>query len=160
MRHCAVLLISCLLIQPMALAQNSQTSWSILQSLPAGQLMVVKTASGQSLKGQFRHATDSSLDLIINNKDLSLRAAEVSRVYVLRGRPLLKGTLIGAAVGTAAGAGIGAIGGRGSKFILGQGAVTAICAGLGFILGSITGLAIGSTQHKKELVYESSSAIR
>ena len=159
MKHCAVLLIFCLLIQ-VALAQNSKTSWSILQSLPAGLPIVVKTASGQSHKGQFRNATDSSLDLIVNNKVVSLRAAEVSRVYALRGRPLLKGTLIGMAAGTAAGAGIGAIGGRRPIGILGQGAVTAISAGLGFILGSIAGLVVGSTQHKKELVYESSSGIR
>jgi hypothetical protein len=156
MRHFAGLLIFCLLIQPIAFAQNSKTNWATVQTIPAGQLIVAKTASGRSLKGQFRHATDSSLDLRVNDKDVALPSADISRVYVLRGRQFLKGTLIGAAVGTAGGAAIGAIAGRGSNFIFGQGACTALGAALGFISGSIVGLAVGSSHHKKKLVYQSS----
>ena len=160
MKQLALFLICCLLIPPCASAQSSKTDWAILQSLDAGQSILVQAASDHSLKGQFRRVTDSSLDFSVNGKDVELRSADVSRVYLLRGRQFLKGTLIGAAVGTAGGAGIGALGGRGSKFILGQGECAAIGAALGFILGSIVGLAVGSSRHKKELVYEAARAIR
>jgi len=156
MRHLTVLLILCLLIQPVIPAQDSNTNWAILQSIPSGQLTLVKTTSGQSLKGHFQRVTDSTLELSVNGKTVDLPSAEVSRVYVLRGRHVLKGTLIGAAAGGGVGAGIGAIaGGDDSKeAIIGQGAMVAICAAIGVIVGGLVGLGIGSSKHKKELVYE------
>lgn len=150
-------LIVCLLISQVMPAQDSNTNWAILQSIPPGQLTLVKTASGKSLKGQFQRATDSALELSVNGKAVGFQPAEVSRIYVLRGRHILKGALIGAAVGGGAGAGIGAIGGRENNKgfnIIGQGAEVGICAAIGTIAGGLTGLAIGSSKNKKELVYE------
>jgi len=154
MRHLTVLLILCLPIQPVILAQDSNTNWAILQSIPPGQLIRVKTASGKSFNGQLQRVTDSAIELSTNGKIAAYQSTEISRIYVLRGRQLLKGTMIGAGIGTAGGAGIGAIAGRGEDFIFDQSDYTAIGAAVGLILGSITGLVIGSSRHKKELVYE------
>lgn len=160
-KQLAVSLIMCLIILPVMAAQDLDTNWMILRSIPAGQLTLVKTTSGRSLKGLFQRATDSALELSVNGKAVDLRSAEVSRVYVLRGRQILKGILIGAAAGAAAGAGIGALTGRQSNrgwSIFSEGDCAAMGAGVGIIGGSLAGLAIGSSKHKKELVYEASRA--
>jgi hypothetical protein len=101
-----------------------------------------------------QRVSDSSLELSTNGEIATYQSTEISRVYVLRGRQLLKETLIGAGIGTAGGAGIGAIAGRGKDFIIDQSGYTAIGAAAGLTLGSITGLVIGSLRHKTELVYE------
>lgn len=154
MKFVTLSLIVCLIAPPAAFAQESNTNWAVLKVIPSGQLLLVKTASGKSLKGRLQRINDSALELSVKDKNVTVQSAEVLRVYCLRGRQALKGTLIGAAVGTAGGATIGAIGGRGEDFILDQKAITAICAAVGFILGSITGLVVGLTRHKKELVYQ------
>ncbi len=155
MKYLTLLLIACLLIPPPISAKESNSNWALVQAIPPGQLIKLKTASGKSFDGQLQRVTDSAIELSTNGKIAAYQSTEISRVYVLRGRQLLKGTLIGAGVGTAGGAAIGAIGGRGQgSFILDQGDIAAIGAAVGLILGSITGLVIGSTRHKKELVYE------
>jgi hypothetical protein len=155
MKNLALLLIVCLLVPPGILAQNSNTGWKILQQLsPSGQLILVKTRSGKSFKGQLQRVTDSALELSMDGKNVAFESAEVSRVYVLRGRQLGKGALIGAGIGIAGGATIGAIAGRGKNFIFDQKDIAAMGAAAGLALGSITGLVIGASKHKKELVYE------
>jgi hypothetical protein len=166
MKYFALLLIVCLLIQPFASAQNLSSNWSSVKYIPIGQSLVVQTAlehgrKGHSQqKGLLQNVTDAALTLSIDGKNVDISSAEVYRVYVLRGRPFLKGLLIGAAVGTAGGAGIGAIAGRNDKayFFEGPGFDAAVGAALGFLSGSITGLIVGSTRHKKDLVYEASTA--
>jgi hypothetical protein len=139
--------------------KDSNNDWFNLQSIPAGQLIAVKTNSGKSLKGQFHRITDSALEMRVNGKDVDLPSTEVSRVYILRGSRTVKGLLIGAAVGTSAGAGFGAIAGNSSnkRFdVISQGAATAGGAILGLLVGGITGSLVGLSRHKKELVYETS----
>jgi hypothetical protein len=154
MKYLTLLLIVCLLIPPAISAKESNSNWTFLQAIHPGQLIKLKTASGKSFNGQLQRVTDSVIELSTNGKIVTYQSTEISRVYVLRGRQLLKGTLIGAGIGTAGGAGIGAIAGRGEHFIIDQSDYTAIGAAGGLILGSITGLVIGSSRHKKELVYE------
>jgi hypothetical protein len=153
-----IVLVLSLLLSPVSLALSSNTDWSLLRSISSGQTVLVKTFSGKSLKGPFLRATDSALELNVNGDRIELQSAEVSRVYVLRGRQFVKGTLIGTAVGTGAGAGLGAIAGRGHDGkgfdLFGQGFYVAIGAGLGLVAGSLAGLAIGASRHKKELVYQ------
>jgi hypothetical protein len=147
-----VLALSLLSLQ-VTMAGTSDANWSLLRSIASGQIIVAKTFSGKSLKGPFLRATDSALELNVNGERIELKSAEVSRVYVQRGRPILKWTLIGTAVGTASGAGLGAYEGRNDHWF-GPGFDTAIGAGIGLIAGSITGLAIGASHHKNELVYK------
>ncbi|HTY63434.1 MAG TPA: hypothetical protein VMG30_14390 [Acidobacteriota bacterium] len=150
-----VLLVVTLLLPAAAIAGDADNHWTALKSIPAGQLLAVKTFSGKNLKGSLQHATDSIIGINANGKDLEVPVAEVSRVYVLRGRPIMKATLIGAAVGTAAGAGFGALAGRDSHgWFLDQGSCTAIGAGLGLVAGSVTGLLIGTSRHNRVLIYK------
>jgi hypothetical protein len=146
-----------LLLAETAMALDSNSDWRLLPSIPAGQEIVVKISSGKSLKGAFQRAADATLELTVDGKHVELQSTEISRVYVLRGRQTLKGTFIGMAVGTGAGTALGAIGCRHSEQgweIISQGACTAMGAGLGLVVGSVTGLAIGVSRHKKELVYK------
>lgn len=154
MKYLILLLIACLLIAPAISAKESNSNWTLLLAIPPGQLIELKTASGKSIKGQLQHVTHTAIELSTNGRITTYQSIEISRIYVLSGRQLLKGTLIGAGIGTAGGAGIGAIAGRGEDFIFDQGDYTAMGAAVGLILGSITGLVIGSSRHKKELVYE------
>jgi hypothetical protein len=149
----AIALFLSLLLPSVSAAQGSNADWSLLQSISSGQTVVAKTVSGKSLNGFFLRATASALELNVDGKRVELKSAEVSRVYVQRGRPILKWTLIGTAVGTGSGAGLGAYEGRNDHWF-GPGFDTAIGAGIGLIAGSITGLAIGASHHKNELVYK------
>ena len=149
----AMVVAFCLLLPPLLAAQSSNRDWSLLKSISSGQSVLVKTASGKSQKGLFLRANDSALEINANGRLVELQVAEVSRVYVFRGRQILKWTLIGTAVGTGAGAGIGACAGRKDDWF-GPGLEAAAGAGVGLIAGSLTGLAIGASHHKKELVYQ------
>jgi hypothetical protein len=156
-RKSIIVLVLSLLLSQISLALGSNTDWSLLQSISSGRTVLVKTSSGKSLKGLFQRATDSMLTLNVNGQPVELQSAEVSRVYVQRGRPILKWTLIGTGVGTGAGAAIGAIEGRGHGKgfdIFSQDFYVALGAGFGLVAGNITGLVIGASRHKKELVYQ------
>ncbi len=154
MKYLSLLLIACLLIPPAVSAKEFNSNWTLLQAIPPGQPIELKTNSGKSIKGQLQRVTDTAIALSTNGKIATYQSSEISRIYALRGRQLLKGTLIGAGIGAGGGAGIGAMAGKGENFILDQWDCTAIGAAVGLILGSITGLVIGSSRHKKELVYE------
>lgn len=156
-RMFVIALVLSLVLPAVTNAGDSHDNWLTLQSIRPGQRLIVKTFSGRSLKGSFQRVTNSELDINTDGKEVDIPTAEVSQVYVLGGRQIVKGTLIGAAIGTAAGAGMGAVAGRESKTgwnFFGQGAVTAMGAGLGFIAGSVAGLAIGASRNKKVLVYK------
>jgi hypothetical protein len=151
-------LIVCLLVSPSIPAQDFNAHWRILQSIPLGQPIIVKTSTGKSLKGIFQRITDAALELHVNGKNVDLPSADVSRIYVVRGHHAIKGLLIGAASGTAAGAVIGTAGCRENTFIFSKGVCVSSSAAFGFVTGSITGLTVGWLKHKKDLVYEAPRA--
>ncbi|MFN2414455.1 MAG: hypothetical protein ABR603_04875, partial [Pyrinomonadaceae bacterium] len=96
---------------PAVAAQQSRAraldDWSAVQTLSAGQKIVVRTKDGDRLTGRF----DSASDLLINFSDgrrkVSLTRESIKLVQLdrgnSRGRGVLYGTLIGGAAGFAAG---------------------------------------------------------
>ena len=156
----AILLVAALLLPTAAVARDAENNWGALQSIPSGQLLTVKTFSGKSLKGLFQQATDSAIRINADGKDMEIPSAEVSRVYVLRGKPVLKATLIGAAVGGAAGAGLWAAAGEDSDktWFMTRDVTAATGAGIGLAAGTIVGLVIGSSRNNRILIYKAARA--
>ncbi len=159
-KQLVVLLIICLLIPPVAPARDSNANWMLLQTIPSGQPLLVKTASGRSIKGLLLHGTDSGLELNVDGKAVTFQSLDISRIYVLKGNLIKSDGLIGMAIGGAAGAIIGAVGGESSSHAHGfgpyfsKGACAGVGAAVGAIGGGLIGLAVGSFRQKKELVYK------
>jgi hypothetical protein len=161
MRKTALILI-CALIWPLnVIAQQPPTTapgWSVLESTLAGRNVQVELNSGKSIKGKLEAITDSALELSAKGARSTCRYGDIRRIYVLRGRPAARNTLIGAAVGGGAGAAFGAVVGRNDDWF-GPGLFAAVFAGIGAVIGSVVGFFMGVRQHK-DLVYDAAPARR
>jgi hypothetical protein len=155
MKSVAVLLVFSLCFTAVVFPQDAPANalgWSALQSVPLQQELQVNLKNGKSVRGKLDSITDTSLALVNKKGVFSFQAGEVSEIYKLGGRRILKRTLIGAAIGTGAGGIIGYAAADEHDF-LGRGVSAILGAFSGLVIGSVTGLFLGSSK-KKELVYK------
>jgi hypothetical protein len=136
---------------PQDIPLNTQ-GWNILKSIPLGQQLQVNTKESKSISGKMEKITDTSLVLTTKEGIFSFQSIDVAKVYILRGRPIAKRTLIGTAAGTGVGGAIGYITGK-DDAMFGRGFSAAAGGGLGLVIGSVTGLVLGLSKNKS-LVYE------
>jgi hypothetical protein len=155
MKSVAAFLVSCLAFPSLCVPLDSlpQNNWALVQSIGQGQSIQVTTKAGKSVTGQVERVTESALQLKAGGKVQIIQASEVARVYVVRGRRMGKGTLIGVAVGGGAGVAVGAAIGSSDDWF-GPGVWIGTMAAVGVLVGGLIGMAIGSKK-KKELVYDS-----
>jgi hypothetical protein len=161
MKTIAVLTILALLFASAGIAQDGfagAPDGRVFNSIHIGQKLQVNTKDGKSISGKLEKCTDTGLTLNAKGKSLSFQTADIDTIYLLRGRPIVKRTLIGAGVGGGSGAVAGAIITRNDSWF-GPAFGAAILGGVGIIIGSIIGCASGISQ-KKDLVYEANPAHR
>lgn len=131
-------------------------SWERLKTIPPGDEVVVRLRSGQTLKGRLINVSDTVLTIEQGKKTTDLSRGDTLRVYRLISKSAKKATLIGLGVG----AGIGGLGSGGAaasasgsgepgEYGLAILVYAAIGAGIGALIGYIT----GSAKHR-ELIYE------
>jgi len=135
-----------------AQTRRAADDWTAVQSLSAGEKIVVRTKDGDRLTGRF----DSASDLLINFSDgrrkISLTRESVRRVQLDRGNSRLKGFLVGAAIGAGAGFAAGSI----LYFPYRDdmvGSTVPVSAALGMAIGGGFGAATGKG-NKNETIYE------
>jgi hypothetical protein len=161
MKTIAALTIFALFFTSVGMAQDglsSASSASVFNSIRVGQKLQINTKDGKSISGKLDKLMDTGLTVISKGISFSFQTADIDKIYVLRGRPIVKRTLMGAGVGGAGGAVTGAIITRNDAWF-GPAFGAAILGGMGIIIGSIFGLAAGISQ-KKDLVYEANPAHR
>jgi hypothetical protein len=137
---------------PAASAQTRRAAddWSAVQSLSAGQKIIVRTKDGDRLTGRFDSASDLVVNFTDDGRKVSLTRESIKLVQLNRGKSRLNGALLGAAIGGGGGLIIGgsayAQGDFNSAVVYGPGALGAgIGAGIGAALGK---------GNKNETIYE------
>jgi hypothetical protein len=161
MKTIAALTIFSLFLASVGMTQDdlsNASSGSVFKSIRIGEKLQVNTKDGKSKTGKLDKLMDAGLTLIAKEKSFSFPTADIDRIYIIRGRPILKRTLIGAGIGMGGGAVTGAIITRNDAWF-GPAFGAALLGGVGLIMGTIIGLATGVSQ-KKDLVYEANPAHR
>ncbi len=126
--------------------------WSAVQSLRAGQKIIVRTKDGDRLTGTFDSATDLLINFTDDGKKVSLTRESIRLVQLNRSKSRLNGALLGAAIGGGAAFAIGGWvysqgnGDFNSLVVYGPGLVG---TGIGAGIGAATGKG-----NKNETVYE------
>ena len=130
---------------------NAPDDWTALQTLSAGQKIIIRTKDGDRLTGRFDSANDLLLNYVEDNgRKVSLKRESVKLVQLNRGKSRGKAALLGAAIGGGAALAIGgwaySQGDFNPSVVYGPGALGAgIGAGIGAALGK---------GNKNETVYE------
>jgi hypothetical protein len=140
---------------PPAAAQSrarANDDWSAVQTLSAGQKIVVRTKDGDRLSGRFDSANDLLINFTDGRRKISLTRESVKRVQLDRGNSRAKGALFGFAVGAGAGFATGALFYFPNKDDA-VGASVPVGAALGAAIGTAIGAATGKG-NKNETVYE------
>lgn len=126
--------------------------WSAVQTLSAGQKIVVRTKDGDRLTGRFDSASDLLLNFTDGRRKISLTRESIKLVQLDRGNSRGRGALFGAAIGAGAGFAFGAIfyfPNRDEFVGWTVPATTVLGAGIGAGIGAATGKG-----NKNETVYE------
>ncbi|MFL6257628.1 MAG: hypothetical protein ACJ74T_21700 [Pyrinomonadaceae bacterium] len=126
--------------------------WSAVQSLSAGQKIIVRTKDGDRLTGTFDSATDLLITFTDDGKKVSLTRESIQLVQLNRSKSRLNGGLLGAAIGGGAALAIG-----GWVYSQGGGDFNGLVVyGPGLVgagIGAGVGAALGKG-NKNETIYE------
>jgi hypothetical protein len=131
---------------------RSLDDWSNVQTLQAGQKIVVRTKDGDRLSGRFDSANDLLINFTDGKRKVSLTRESVKLVQLDRGNSRGKGILMGALIGGAAGFAVGAA----LYFPFRDdmvGSTVPVSSALGMAIGAGVGAATGKG-NKNETVYE------
>jgi hypothetical protein len=100
-----------LLLAPAAPAfaqeRASSREWSAVQALSSGEKIVVRTDTGDKFTGRFNRATDTSITITRDGKEMSIARTDIGSVSYPGGTSRTKGALVGAAIGGGSGLGFG-----------------------------------------------------
>jgi hypothetical protein len=160
MKPTAIVIILSLVLPSFAFPIQSPSppsGWERLKSITHGQNLLVKMRGGKKINGKLENVSESNLELSVKGNPSTLGSADVLRVYRLKGRPVVKATLLGAVIGAGSGAAMGAIAGQNDTWF-GPGLRAAAGGAVGLAIGTVTGFAIGASSRNKELVYEAPEA--
>lgn len=126
--------------------------WSAVQTLSAGQKIIVRTKDGDRLSGRFDSANDLLINFTDGRRKISLTRESVKLVQLDRGNSRGKGLLFGALIGGAAGLAAGAI-----LYVPYRddmvGTTVPASTAIGIVIGAGIGAATGKG-NKNETVYE------
>ena len=89
-----------------AQTRRAPDDWSAVQTLTAGERIVVRTKDGDRLKGRFNSATETDINFTHEGSTVTLRRDSIRRVEVGH-KNRWKGALLGAGIGGGAGTGAG-----------------------------------------------------
>jgi hypothetical protein len=139
-------------------AQNPPTpirgSWEGLKAIPSGDKVEVTLRNGQTLKGRLVSVSDTLLTIEKGKNAIDVTRADALKVY----RGLRKSTTRATMLGLGIGAGSGAVAGAITAGAVGggedSGLFVLIMGGAGAIAGTLSGLLIGISSKKRELIYE------
>ena len=95
--------------QASAATPEPVADWSAVQSLSAGQKIIVRTKDGDRLSGRFDSANDLLINFTDGRRKISLTRESVKLVQLDRGNSRGKGVLVGALIGAGAGFAVGSI---------------------------------------------------
>ena len=126
--------------------------WSAVQSLSAGQKIIVRTKDGDRLSGRFDSANDLLINFADGRRKVSLTRESIKLVQLDRGNSRGKGMLFGALVGAGAGLAVGSL----LYFPFEDdmvGASVPVAGAMGMAIGTGIGAATGKGK-KNETVYE------
>jgi len=135
-----------------ALAQQSSNDWSSVQRIKVNSKLVIKTISGDDVKGLMIEANDSTLTIDQKGKPRSISRSEIQQVFEVEGKAQKgKWALIGAGVGAGAGTGIGTVkyspDSDDSEIYIAMGLL------IGTGVGAVSGMLFGQSKRKRVLVY-------
>jgi hypothetical protein len=153
----ALVLVASLLLSAVTVAAQVQTNdWSRVTSLSGGTKLSVKLKTGQTINGEFRNASDTTLSLTAKNAPLEVRRDDVATIHEVTKKSAAKATLIGTAVGVGAGAAAGAIADASNDdgFESLDKAATGVLAVAGAGVGALVGFLVGRSGNKRVLVYQ------
>jgi len=136
-----------------SVAQNSQSSWTNLSGLHAGQKIQIVEMNSKKHTGIFESVSDSAISVKDTSTEMSLRRQDVRSVKLLGGGHRLRNTLIGLGVGAGAGAGISAAAWESHGFIGGKG----VGAAFGAAIGGFGGIIVGALLAAHDTIYHVSS---
>lgn len=131
--------------------------WATLMTLHPGEQLYVTLTDGKKVEGKLISISETTLALSGGNKTTDLNSVDILRIYRKAGRSFKKPVLIGALVGGAAGSVVGIAAGscKPHDFLCFDRSITIpVGAGVGTIVGILTGVTIGVFHHRKALIYE------
>jgi hypothetical protein len=135
-----------------AFGQTTAGNWSAVQAVPADDRLIVKQKDGRTVEGKMIEATDTNLTISRDGKVVNISRDAIRQIEHSSGKAEKgKWTLIGTGAGAAAGAGIGATKYRADRDDYGIYPVMGAVIGAG--IGAVTGLMIGASRRKRELIY-------
>jgi hypothetical protein len=139
-----------------AYGQGTQASghdWSAVQAIGVDERLIVKQKDGKTIEGKMIEASDSNLTLSRNSKVVNISRDSIRQIEHSKGKAAkAKWAAIGTGIGAAAGLGIGA-----TKYSANRDD-SEIWMGVGMVFGAgagaLTGLLIGASQRKREVIYQ------
>lgn len=150
---CLVLAAAVLLAYSPTLTAQSQDKWAAVKALPVDARLIVTKKDGSKIEGRMIEATDTNLSLSRDKKVVNIPRADVQEIWHSIGKAQKgKWALIGAGAGAGAGAGIGY-----TKYDPDKDDYEIypfMGALIGTAAGAVTGLLIGSSRRKRELIYQ------
>ena len=126
-------------------------SWDAVKAIPPGDKVSVRLRSGQTLIGWMVSASDTVLTLEPRKNSSDVNRGDVLKVHQFVKKAPTKGCLIGLLIGTGVGALLGHL--AEPEYSDDPGLAAVIFGMLGAMVGSGTGLVIGS-RTRKVLIYE------
>jgi hypothetical protein len=153
------LLICVLGVPCAALAQTDQASWSNLSGLRPGQKVQVVEMTSKKHSGLFAGVSDAAISYKVTTGEQSIQKQDVRAVNLMENKHRLRNTLILTALGVGVGAGIGAAVHKSCStpsFCLDVGGA-ALPAGIGAVLGGVSGAVVGLLLPSHSTIYRVSS---
>jgi hypothetical protein len=151
-----LLIVAMFVLQfPAAIAQGQSSGheWSAVQALAADERLIVKQKDGNTITGKMIEASETNLTMSRNGKVENISRDNIRQIEHSKGKAAkAKWAAIGTGIGAAAGLGIGA-----TKYSANRDD-SEIWMGVGMVFGAgagaLTGLLIGASQRKRELIYQ------
>jgi hypothetical protein len=134
------------------LGQTTTGNWSAVQAVAVDDRLIVKQKDGKTIEGKMIEASETNLTISRDGKVVNISRDAIRQIEHSTGKAAKgKWTAIGTGAGAAAGAGIGATKYRADRDDYGIYPVMGAVIGAG--VGAVTGLMIGASRRKRELIY-------
>jgi hypothetical protein len=145
--------IALLTLVPLVLHAQGQlpTDWSVIETIPPGDRIVLELTSGKKIKARFFGASETELTISRNSSVEALAKSTVSRVFRMTPRSARKSGLIGLAIGGGSGTAFGVYAYRQGDFVP---SVIPFFGLIGAGIGALIGVIAGS-RYEAVLIYTS-----
>ncbi len=134
------------------LCQKMTGNWAAVQAVAVDDRLIVKQKDGKTVEGKMIEASETNLTISRDGKVVNISRDLIRQIEHSSGKAAKgKWALIGTGVGAGVGGGIGATKYRSDRDDYGIYPVMGALIGAG--AGALTGLLIGSSRRKRELIY-------